>query len=195
MPLPKTWFASDAAVFRSLPLDCFPLVIKPYDGDGSAGLASSDTPKTSNCYPIFGGIKSLYLAQEYLETEGWDLKLYGIGSQVWAVRKPSPVRFLEPGPAALISSEGAEMVEVDAELRDIALTCGRACGLDLWGVDVAMTKDGPARDRGQRLPHLLGHPGGREAHRRAHADQDPIGCRRPAGWSRADEVAREDQHE
>ena len=142
MPLPKTWFASDAAVFRSLPLDCFPLVIKPYDGDGSAGLASSDTPKTSNCYPILRGINP-YLAQEYLETEGWDLKLYGIGSQVWAVRKPSPVRFLEPGPAALISSEGAEMVEVDAELRDIALTCGRACGLDLWGVDVAMTKDGP----------------------------------------------------
>ena len=35
------------------------------------------------------------------------------------------------------------MVEVDAELRDIALTCGRAGGLDLWGVDVAMTKDGP----------------------------------------------------
>jgi glutathione synthase/RimK-type ligase-like ATP-grasp enzyme len=40
-------------------------------------------------------------------------------------------------------TEDAEMVEIDAELRDIALTCGRACGLELWGVDVAMTKDGP----------------------------------------------------
>jgi ribosomal protein S6--L-glutamate ligase len=143
MPLPKTWFASDAAVFRSLPLDCFPLVVKPYDGDGSAGLALLRRPEDIELLPDLQGNKSLYLAQEYLETEGWDLKLYGIGSQVWAVRKPSPVRFPEPGPAALMPTEGAEMVEVDAELRDIALTCGRACGLELWGVDVAMTKDGP----------------------------------------------------
>jgi glutathione synthase/RimK-type ligase-like ATP-grasp enzyme/CheY-like chemotaxis protein len=143
MPLPKTWFASDVTVFRSLPLDCFPLVVKPYDGDGSAGLALLRHPEDVELLPDLRGTKSLYLAQEYLETEGWDLKLYGIGSRVWAIRKPSPVRFLEPGPAALIPSEGAEMVEVDAELRDIALTCGRACGLELWGVDVAMTKDGP----------------------------------------------------
>jgi ribosomal protein S6--L-glutamate ligase len=143
MPFPKTWFASDAAVFRSLPLDCFPLVVKPYDGDGSAGLALLRRPADVELLPDLRGNKSLYLAQEYLETEGWDLKLYGIGSRVWAVRKPSSVRFLEPGPAALMPSEVAEMVEVDAELRDIALTCGRACGLELWGVDVAMTKDGP----------------------------------------------------
>jgi glutathione synthase/RimK-type ligase-like ATP-grasp enzyme/CheY-like chemotaxis protein len=143
MPLPKTWFASDAAIFRSLPLDCFPLVVKPYDGDGSAGLALLRHPEDVELLPDLRGTKTLYLAQEYLETEGWDLKLYGIGSQVWAVRKPSPVHFLEPGPAALMRSEGVEMVEVDAELRDIALTCGRACGLELWGVDVAMTKDGP----------------------------------------------------
>jgi DNA-binding response OmpR family regulator/glutathione synthase/RimK-type ligase-like ATP-grasp enzyme len=143
MPLPKTWFASDAAIFRSLPLDCFPLVVKPYDGDGSAGLALLRHPEDVELLPDLRGTKTLYLAQEYLETEGWDLKLYGIGSQVWAVRKPSPVHFLEPGPAALMRSEGVEMVEVDAELRDIALTCGRACGLELWGVDVAMTKDVP----------------------------------------------------
>jgi DNA-binding response OmpR family regulator len=143
MPLPKTWFASDAAVFRSLPLDCFPLVVKPYDGDGSVGLALLRRPEDVELLPDFRGNKSLYLAQEYLETEGWDLKLYGIGSQVWAVRKPSSVTFSGPGPAALMPTEGAEMVEVDAELRDIALTCGRACGLELWGVDVAMTKDGP----------------------------------------------------
>jgi ribosomal protein S6--L-glutamate ligase len=143
MPLPKTWFASDAAVFRSLPLDCFPLVVKPYDGDGSAGLGLLRSPQDVDLLPDLRGNKSLYLAQEYLETRGWDLKLYGIGSQVWAVRKPSSVSFLEPGPAALMPTEGAEMVEVDAELRDIALTCGRACGLELWGVDVAMTKEGP----------------------------------------------------
>jgi ribosomal protein S6--L-glutamate ligase len=158
MPLPKTWFASDVAVFRSLPLDCFPLVVKPYDGDGSAGLALLRHPEDVELLPDLRGTQSVYLAQEYLETEGWDLKLYGIGSRVWAVRKPSPVRFLEPGPAALMPSEGAEMVEVDAELRDIALTCGRACGLELWGVDVAVTKDGPHVIEVNDFPTFSGIP-------------------------------------
>ncbi|MDP9485287.1 MAG: hypothetical protein M3Q49_05760 [Actinomycetota bacterium] len=40
-------------------------------------------------------------------------------------------------------SKGAELVKLDSQLRDISLTCGRACGLELWGVDVAMTPDGP----------------------------------------------------
>jgi glutathione synthase/RimK-type ligase-like ATP-grasp enzyme len=39
--------------------------------------------------------------------------------------------------------EAAELVDLDARLRDIALKCGRACGLELWGVDVAMTPRGP----------------------------------------------------
>src|SRR3712207_4414786 len=50
----------------------------------------------------------------------------------------------------------------------------------------------PVRDRGQRLPDLLGHPGGRGAHRPAHADPDSIGRRRPAGRSGADDLGRED---
>jgi ribosomal protein S6--L-glutamate ligase len=145
LPLPKTWFASDAQAFRSLPLDCFPLVVKPYDGDGSAGLALLTRPEDVGLLPRQEGKRELYLAQEFLETDGWDLKLYGIGSQVWAVRKPSPVSFPAPGPAlvGIGTNVKAERIEVDARLRDIALTCGRACRLELWGVDVAMTPRGP----------------------------------------------------
>jgi ribosomal protein S6--L-glutamate ligase len=145
LPLPKTWFASDASAFRSLPLDSFPLVVKPFDGDGSAGLALLTRPGDVGLLPALEGKKSVYLAQELLQTDGWDLKLYGIGNRVWAVRKHSPVSFLEPGAAdvAIGSKRDAELVKIDARLRDIALTCGRACGLELWGVDVAMTPRGP----------------------------------------------------
>jgi glutathione synthase/RimK-type ligase-like ATP-grasp enzyme/CheY-like chemotaxis protein len=145
LPLPKTWFASDPKIFRSLPLDYFPLIVKPYDGDGSAGLALLTRPEDTGLLPALEGKRSLYLAQEFLETDGWDLKLYGIGNRVWAVRKPSPVDFSAPGPARIgMRPKGdAELIEADARLRDIALTCGRACGLELWGVDVAMTPRGP----------------------------------------------------
>lgn len=143
LPLPRTWFADAAAVFRGVPRECFPLVVKPYDGDGSAGLSLLNRPEDVDLLPPLEGRRSLYLAQEYLETDGWDVKLYGIGSRVWAVLKPSPVSFPGPGPAVERPKEKAELMEIDAQLADIALTCGRACGLELWGVDVAMTPDGP----------------------------------------------------
>ena len=145
IPLPKTWFASDASAFRSLPLDSFPLVVKPFDGDGSAGLALLTRPRDVDLLPELEGKQSVYLAQELLQTNGWDLKLYGIGNRVWAVRKPSPVNLLEPGAAdvGIGPEREAELIKIDARLRDIALTCGRACGLELWGVDVAMTPRGP----------------------------------------------------
>ncbi|HEV8634785.1 MAG TPA: response regulator [Chloroflexota bacterium] len=143
LPLPKTWFAASTATFRRMRPECFPLIVKPFDGDGSHGLALLTRPEDVDLLPTPEGCRSLYLAQEYLETDGSDLKLYGVGGQVWAVRKPSPVSFPRPGPAVVHNRDGAEAVPLDSALWDIALTCGRACGLELWGVDVAMTGNGP----------------------------------------------------
>lgn len=143
IPLPRTWFAHHPAAFAGLPQRLFPLVVKPFDGDGSSGLALLTGPEDIALLPPPPGRHGLYLAQELLDTDGYDLKLYGIGSQVWAVRKRSPVRFAGPGPAAPTQPEPAQLQEVDSTLRDIALTCGRACRLDLWGVDVALTPTGP----------------------------------------------------
>ena len=101
LPLPKTWFAADAAVFREIPAEMYPLIVKPYDGDGSRGLSLLSQPDDVDELPGLSGTQSLYLAQEFLETDGWDLKLYGIGARVWAVRKPSPVSFAGPGPVVI----------------------------------------------------------------------------------------------
>lgn len=143
LPLPKTWFAARPEMFRRVADEQFPLVVKPYDGDGAKGLWLLARPEDADRLPQLADDRSIYLAQTRLDTDGFDMKLYGIGSRVWAVRKPSPVRFHGPGPAEVRSTAGAQMVTLDPQLRDIALTCGRACGLDLWGVDAAMTPSGP----------------------------------------------------
>jgi len=163
IPLPRTWFAGDPAVFGELPPDRFPLVVKPYDGDGARGLALLTEPADVDLLPPITGRRSLYLAQEYLRTDGFDLKLYGIGSRVWAVRKPSPVSFSTPGPAEVMATGDAELVEIDRQLADIALTCGRACQLELWGVDVAMTPDGPFVIEVNDFPTYSAVPGAGEA--------------------------------
>jgi len=143
LPVPRTHFASDPRIFADLEPARFPMVVKPFDGDGARGLALLTKPSDVGLLAPPSGPRTLYLAQEFLETDGYDLKLYGIGSDVWAVRKASPVRFLGPGPVTLAPTDEARRVELDASLRDIALTCGRACGLELWGVDVALTPRGP----------------------------------------------------
>jgi ribosomal protein S6--L-glutamate ligase len=76
------------------------------------------------------------LAQRYFQTDGYDLKLYGIGDEIWAVRKRSP--FNQP------QSEIAEgLVMLTPVLQDIGRRCGRLFGLDLFGVDCILTEAGP----------------------------------------------------
>lgn len=192
LPLPKTWFSSDPVAFRHLPLDCFPLVVKPYDGDGSRGLSLLTRPEDVELMPRIGGRRSVYLGQEFLETDGWDLKLYGIGNQAWAVRKPSPISFSGPGPAAVAQSGGAELVELDSRLRDIVLTCGRACGLELWGVDVAMTPNGPYVIEVNDFPSYSAVPGaGKAISRLVMARVQMAAVVREAGRDRIQSIVRE----
>ena len=143
-PLPKTWFASDASAFRSLPLIPSLWSSNPSTATDLAGLALL-TRRDVGLLPALEGKQSVYLAQELLQTDGWDLKLYGIRQPRLGGTQTSPVSFPEPGAADVVigSKRDAELVKIDARLRDIALTCGRACGLELWGVDVAMTPRGP----------------------------------------------------
>lgn len=143
IPLPRTWFAADPTTFARLPEAWFPLVVKPFDGDGARGIGLLTAAADVHLIGRRRRPRELWLAQELLETDGWDLKLYGIGSRIWAVRKPSPVSLCRAGPARIRRVQGAELVPLDSELRDIGLTCGRACGLQLWGVDVARTPHGP----------------------------------------------------
>jgi ribosomal protein S6--L-glutamate ligase len=192
LSLPKTWFAADAAVFREIPPEMYPLVVKPYDGDGSRGLSLLSQPDDVDELPGVSGTPSLYLAQEFLETDGWDLKLYGIGARVWAVRKPSPVNFTGPGPAVVMPTKGAELVELDAQLRDIALTCGRACGLELWGVDVAVTPKGPYVIEVNDFPTYSAVPGaGEEIARYALTRVQMEAVTREAGRDRMRAVVRD----
>ena len=58
LPLPKTWFAGSPTVFRSLARDRFPLVVKPFDGDGSRGIALLTRPSDVCLLPPLVGRRS-----------------------------------------------------------------------------------------------------------------------------------------
>lgn len=134
LPIPQTYFGSIAQLAGGIPRDCYPIILKPIFGDNSRGLLVIQTPEemAATDWP-----EPVALAQRYFRTDGYDLKLYGIGDDVWVVRKVSPFNATEGMDK---SKEG--LVEATPELRELGRRCGRLFGLDLYGVDCIETADG-----------------------------------------------------
>lgn len=130
VPVPRCWVTGDLALLRPV-VEEQPLLIKPYRGHRGMGihivhngaeLAALPQPET----PV--------LIQEFIPGCGEDLKVYVVGEEVFAVRKSfsadSFTRAGRPHP-------------VSAEVRTIALRCGQAFGLGLYGLDIIEGPDGP----------------------------------------------------
>ncbi|HKC84430.1 MAG TPA: hypothetical protein VKG02_00570, partial [Blastocatellia bacterium] len=87
IPIPQTFFGSVEQLAREVPRSSYPIILKPIFGDNSRGLLVVNSPEemAATDWP-----EPVALAQRYFQTDGYDLKLYGIGDEIWAVRKPSP---------------------------------------------------------------------------------------------------------
>jgi ribosomal protein S6--L-glutamate ligase len=87
-----------------------------------------------------------------------DLKLYGVGERIWAIRKPSPLRSNgAPGAQSACSAE-ATPVELTADLRRLAIDCSELFGLELFGVDCLLTPTGPLVIEVNDYPNYSGVP-------------------------------------
>ncbi len=125
VPLPETYFAAKPEQLAGL-LKEGPVVVKPFwaasQGRGVQIIKTEDelASVTSDDGVIF--------AQRYHQPDGLDHKLYVIGEQVFGVRRVWPPKTLE--------DKLGEPFDVPAEMREIALDCGRAFGVGLYGVDL-----------------------------------------------------------
>ena len=92
----------------------------------------------------------LLLAQRYLPSDGFDLKLYVCGRSVFAVYKPTPFN----GDLAA----APRPVEATPAMVDLALRCGATFGLEIYGVDTIETPDGLAVIEVNEFPNFTGVP-------------------------------------
>jgi glutathione synthase/RimK-type ligase-like ATP-grasp enzyme len=140
-----TVLAPDVSSLRGIPRERFPLILKPTFGDNSRGLLLVREPAE---LMEIDWREDLVLVQSYLPNDGYDLKLYVCGADVFAVRKPSP---FNDDPAAL-----PHRVEADAAMVDLARRCGAAFGLDIYGVDTIQTPDGLVVIEVNEFPNFSG---------------------------------------
>jgi glutathione synthase/RimK-type ligase-like ATP-grasp enzyme len=136
--------AGIAAIFRK---SDYPLIIKPVFGDSARGIHI--VPNQARLLEL-PWTEPFAVGQRLLNSDGFDLKLYVIGRDVFAARKPSPIT---GDPSARVVR-----VAVTPALRDLALRCGSVFGLELFGVDCIETPSGPAVIGVNDFPNYSGIP-------------------------------------
>ena len=135
LPIPPTYFVAHPHLLVQVPLEYYPLVIKPTNGSSCRGIYRVDTPADLEALHIAEAGNSFFLAQRYIENTGFDVKLYVAGKEVYAVAKRSPLH-----PDVKVRKR---LIPVTVELRVLALQVGQLFGLDIYGLDVVETTHGP----------------------------------------------------
>jgi ribosomal protein S6--L-glutamate ligase len=133
LPFPLTYFVVDVTQAALVPREHFPVVIKPSNGSATREVHRIEDPSELGDLSLDPHDR-FFLAQRYVDNDGYDLKLYGIGREIFAVMRSSP---LHPGHHV---AEG--QVRVTPELAAIAKAVRRVFGLDIFGVDLVRSARG-----------------------------------------------------
>jgi ribosomal protein S6--L-glutamate ligase len=132
VPAPTAYVASRPDELAAL-LDDGPIVVKPHRGSQGRGVRVVRSPSELDGVVHEGGP---LFAQRHLESDdGLDRKIYCIGDDIFGVERIWPPKTYE-------DKLGRPFV-VDRDIREIALRCGSAFGLSLFGFDVVVSEGKP----------------------------------------------------
>lgn len=132
VPLPETFMAARPAQLAELLKDG-PLVVKPYWGSSKGrGVRVVEKADELDDAEDFQG---LVFAQRYHKPDGRDHKIYYIGGQIFGVMRVWPARTYE--------EKLGEPFAVSPEMSEITRGCGRAFGVDLFGLDIIVSNGRP----------------------------------------------------
>ena len=113
-------------------LDEGPLVVKPYRGSGGFGVGVVRSVTELAAVPV--GEEPVF-AQRYHPPQGRDRKIYAIGARLFGVEKVFPA-------TTQAEKHGVPFTPTRQE-SEIAVRCGRAFGIDLYGVDIIVSDGKP----------------------------------------------------
>lgn len=135
LPIPETYFVSHPRLLHQIPLEEYPIVVKPSNGSSCKGIYLLRSPDDLTALEIEEEGESFFLAQHYAENSGYDIKVYVTGQEVYAaVAKASPLH----------DKVEDRFVPLTPQVRKLALQVGKLFGLDIYGLDVVETPQGPA---------------------------------------------------
>jgi ribosomal protein S6--L-glutamate ligase len=131
VPTPQTYVTGEPQMLAAL-LESGPLIVKPHRGSQGRGVRVVREPEDLRSLPVEMGT---VFAQHHHPPDGRDRKVYCIGDQVFGVKRIWPVQTYR--------DKVGEPFTVSEEIRDIALRCGQAFGLELYGLDIVVSENRP----------------------------------------------------
>ncbi|MFP4362989.1 MAG: 30S ribosomal protein S6--L-glutamate ligase [Spirochaetia bacterium] len=145
LPMPLTGFAHSPQDTNDL-IDVVggaPLIIKLLEGTQGKGVVLAETKKASQS--VINAFKSLnanLLVQDFIkEAGGSDIRCFVIGGKVIAaiMRQAAPGEYR----ANIHQGGKAKYIKITAEERKLAVKATKVLGLDVAGVDIIRSDDGP----------------------------------------------------
>lgn len=160
VPTPSSCVGPVRDLVRRIPADDYPVILKPVFGNdrnrmhvvrSALELARIPWPEPSA------------LAQRFLPGSGYDMKLYVIGRDVWAMRKRSSLA-VAPAPEGESPVPDKEALRVfpTSAMEELAHRCGGWFGLDYYVLDCIETPEGPVVIDVKEFPNYSGVDGADE---------------------------------
>jgi ribosomal protein S6--L-glutamate ligase len=115
------------------------VVVKPLFGGEGRGITRLDDPALAErAFKMLAQLGAVLYLQEYVEHEGYDLRLLVVGEEVLGMKRRNPLDWRTN------ISRGAtgEPLTVTQEHADLARRAGAAIGAPLAGVDLLPGRDG-----------------------------------------------------
>lgn len=143
VPTPQTWAGAQPGRLTSM-IGRGALVTKPFNGYHGTGVRFLRGPQELRSAP---STDEATIVQR--RVVGDDVKVYVIGDDVFAVRKPFD---------ATSHGRAGQPIAVDPTVREVARRCGEAFGFALYGVDLVLCDDGPVVIDVNHFPGYKGVP-------------------------------------
>jgi ribosomal protein S6--L-glutamate ligase len=135
LPMPPTYAAATPELLAEIPESDYPLVVKPANGSACRAVHLVPSPdRLAALAPALRG-EGMLLAQPYVPNSGTDIKVYCVGDDFYATERRSPLHPDHP--------QRERRVPLSREVAAIAAQVGAVYGLDLYGIDVLLTPEGP----------------------------------------------------
>jgi ribosomal protein S6--L-glutamate ligase len=132
LPMPLTYFVTHLDLLKQMPLEIYPMVVKPNNGSSCRDIYRVNSPADLDALVIAKKNENFFLAQRYVENTGYDIKVYVIGKEVYAVAKKSPLH----------GDITEKLIPLTPEMRKLAIDTGRIFGLDIYGIDLVESPQG-----------------------------------------------------
>ncbi|ABD81292.1 30S ribosomal protein S6--L-glutamate ligase [Saccharophagus degradans] len=156
--LPRTGFANRPDKIKDLIKNVggAPLVIKLLEGTQGIGVVLADTNKTAeSILEAFMGLNANILVQEYIkEAGGADIRCFVVGNKVVAAMKRQGAE--GEFRSNLHRGGSATLVRLSKEERATAVNAAKVMGLNVCGVDILQSNNGPVVMEVNSSPGLEG---------------------------------------